>query len=249
MRYSQLLLGSLSLIATTWTVSALQNTNTSSTYLQSPFSLSDRPDGCPPCPKCFDCHYDEFECKQFATCNQGNGKCSCPPGFGGDDCTEPLCGALSDGKNRSPRAADQETCECKDGWTGVNCNTCTRDDVCNAIMPNDEGGVCYTQGKVIRENYQMCDVTNKPILGQLDGRIPQVTFSCNAEDATCNFQFWVDQKESFYCALDTCEAHSQDTNTRNQTRYECENIKCKCVPDTFLCGEAGSVDIGDFLAF
>ena len=247
MRYSQLLLGSLSLIATTWTVSALQNTNTSSTYLQSPFSLSDRPDGCPPCPKCFDCHYDEFECKQFATCNQGNGKCSCPPGFGGDDCTEPLCGALSDGKNRSPRAADQETCECKDGWTGVNCNTCTRDDVCNAIMPNDEGGVCYTQGKVIRENYQMCDVTNKPILGQLDGRIPQVTFSCNAEDATCNFQFWVDQKESFYCALDTCEAHSQDTNTRNQTRYECENIKCKCVPDTFLCGESGSVDIGDFL--
>lgn len=114
-------------------------------------------------------------------------------------------------------------------------------------MPAGEGGVCYTQGRVIHENYQMCDVTNKPILDQLDGRIPQVTFSCNAEEETCNFQFWVDQKESFYCALDTCEAHAQDTNTRNQTRYECQNIQCKCIPDRFLCGEKGSVDIGDFL--
>ena len=228
---------------------AAYSNDTSSVYLQTPFYdiTGDRPDGCPPCPRCFDCHLAEFECKQFADCSSANGKCSCPPGFGAEDCAAPLCGSLADGKNRSPRPEDQGTCECKEGWTGVNCNVCTSNQACNALMPAGEGGVCYDQGRVVYENYQMCDVTNKPILDQLDGRIPQVTFSCNAEDATCNFQFWVDQKESFYCALDTCTSSAQDTNTRNQTTYTCDHIKCKCIQDTFLCGEAGSVDIGDFL--
>lgn len=247
MRCTQWLLGSLSLIATSWAVSAYSN-DTSSADLQTPFSIfGDRPDGCPPCPKCFDCHYEEFECKQFATCNQGNGKCSCPPGFGGDDCAEPLCGALSDGKSRSPRPDDQDQCECKDGWAGINCNVCTHDDACSAMMPAKEGGVCYKSGRLVTENFQMCDVVNKPILDQLEGRIPQVTFGCHAADETCNFQFWVDQKESFYCALDHCVMQNLDTNTQNQTKYQCETIQCKCIPGRFLCGEAGSVDIGDFL--
>lgn len=246
MRHTSFLLGLLSFLSATRASSSLSN-GTSSAYLQNPFINSDRPDGCPPCPKCFDCHYEEFECKQFATCSQGNGKCVCPPGFGGDDCAEPLCGSLADGKDRAPRPEEQSQCECKDGWGGINCNVCTQDHACNALMPEGEGGVCYTQGRAVHENYQMCDVTNKPILDQLDGRIPQVTFDCNADEETCNFQFWVDQKESFYCSLDHCAHNSKDTNIRNQTTYRCENIHCKCIPERFLCGEKGSVDIGDFL--
>lgn len=114
-------------------------------------------------------------------------------------------------------------------------------------MPLGTGGVCYKQGVVVHENYQACNVTNKAILDQIHPRTAQVTFSCNAEAETCNFQFWVDEKESFYCALDTCAWSVQDTNLRNVTKYECEKIKCSCVPDRFLCGEAGTVDIGDFL--
>lgn len=182
---------------------------------------------------------------QFANCSSTNGKCVCPPGFGGDDCAEPLCGSLSDGKNRSPRKGD--TCDCKDGWEGVNCNVCSSDDACNAMMPTGEGGVCYKQGLVVHENYQMCNVTNQAILKQIEPRIPQVTFSCNANTATCSFQFWVDQKESFYCALDTCAWEAQDTDTRNSTKYKCENMRCSCIEDRFLCGEAGSVNIDDFL--
>ncbi|KAK5090660.1 FAD-dependent urate hydroxylase [Lithohypha guttulata] len=248
MRYlSLVLLSSLSLWTSTWAASAF-NKNTSSTYLQSPFStFEDRPDGCPPCPKCFDCHYPEFDCKQFAQCGAGNGKCICPAGFGGDDCAEPLCGSLADGKDRAPRPKDQATCDCKEGWSGTNCNVCTQDQACNALMPEGEGGVCYKDGRLVHENFQMCDVSNKPIIDQLDGRIAQVTFSCNAEDETCNFQFWVDQKESFYCDLDTCDFETQDTNSRNQTKYTCQKARCKCIADTFLCGESGSVDIGDFL--
>ena len=58
----------------------------------------------------------------------------------------------------------------------------------------------------------------------------------------------MDQKESFYCALDTCVWIATTEPNRNTTKYKCENIKCKCIPGRMLCGEEGSIDIGDFLA-
>ncbi|KAI9791544.1 MAG: ATP-binding cassette sub- G member 2 [Piccolia ochrophora] len=203
----------------------------------------DRPPNCPPC---FNCMLPAFQCAQFADCDQYNGKCSCPPGFGGADCAEPVCGSLADGKQRLPRAAD--TCDCKEGWEGINCNVCKTNKACNAMMPEGEGGICYRQGLLVKENYQMCNVTNRKILDTLKEQKPQVTFSCNAESAECNFQFWVDQKESFYCALDTCSWDAKFDYTRNRTHYECENIKCKCIPGRMLCGEEGSIDIGPFLS-
>ena len=54
--------------------------------------------------------------------------------------------------------------------------------------PIDDGAVCYQNGDVVKENYQMCDVTNTKIVDILKGRKPQVTFTCNAEDETCAFQ-------------------------------------------------------------
>ncbi|KAG9810255.1 hypothetical protein KCU63_g21254, partial [Aureobasidium melanogenum] len=53
--------------------------------------------------------------------------------------------------------------------------------------------------------------------------------------------------ESFYCALDTCTWSSKAEPNRNSTSYHCENIKCRCIPGRMLCGEADSIDIGDFL--
>lgn len=158
----------------------------------------------------------------------------------------PTCGALSDGDNRPPRKGD--SCQCKDGWGGINCNVCEQDSVCNAFMPEGKDGVCYKDGVTVKQNFQMCDVTNKGIVKQLDGRKPQVTFSCADEDKSCNFQFWVGQKESFYCGLNTCEWNMDVQADQNVTTYECETIDCQCIPERFLCGENGSVDIGDFLA-
>jgi hypothetical protein len=48
--------------------------------------------------------------------------------------------------------------------------------------------VCYRDGEVVKENYQMCDVTNRKIVEILDGKKPQVTFTCEKEDETCAFQ-------------------------------------------------------------
>lgn len=57
----------------------------------------------------------------------------------------------------------------------------------------------------------------------------------------------MDEKESFYCGLDTCESHAENTERQNSTSYRCENIRCKCIPGRMLCGENGSIDLSDFL--
>ncbi|KAI6904898.1 hypothetical protein KC348_g15156, partial [Hortaea werneckii] len=111
----------------------------------------------------------------------------------------------------------------------------------------EDEAVCYREGLVVNENFQMCEITNKKILDQLKTQKPQATFSCNAERHECNFQFWVDQKESFYCALNDCEWNAEATDIRNKTTYRCENVQCKCVPGRLLCGSENSIDIGDFL--
>ncbi|PGH01070.1 hypothetical protein AJ79_08040 [Helicocarpus griseus UAMH5409] len=228
--------------SSSWLASAFSNYSDTSPYLSSGLSLrGDRP---PECPPCFNCELEAFQCHQFAPCNKYNGKCECPPGFGGDDCTIPLCGALPDGKSRTPRKG--KYCDCTDGWEGVNCNVCKTNDACNAMMPEKEGGVCYKDGVTVKENYQMCAVTNRKIVDMLGDQKPEVTFSCKAEDATCNFQFWVDQVESFYCNLDTCKWDMENTYDQNKTHYACENINCRCIPERMLC-QKNALDLTEFL--
>lgn len=114
-------------------------------------------------------------------------------------------------------------------------------------MPGGEKGTCYTGGMIVHKNYQMCKVTNTKILDMLQGKIPEVTFSCNRTEGECNFQFWVDERESFYCGLTDCEFDWDVGASTNLTRYECKNIQCACVPGRMLCGERGSIDITEFL--
>lgn len=232
----------LTILSTLWASSAYRNYSTE--LIPPIFSLDeDRPDNCPPC---FDCNSKKFECKQFGTCHKSDGRCACPPGFGKEDCSEPTCGSLAQGRFREVRGPGD--CECEEGWGGINCNVCEQDKACNALMPDQTGGVCYKEKRLVKENYQMCDVTNRKIIDQLKDREPQITFSCNAVDSTCDFQFWIGRDESFYCGLDTCQFESTSDDDRNTTKYTCEHIQCACVPGRMLCGEEGSINIDDFLA-
>ncbi|KAI8347182.1 hypothetical protein EDC96DRAFT_427732, partial [Choanephora cucurbitarum] len=183
-----------------------------------------------------------FECLHFANCSEYDGKCNCPPGFGGDSCKQPLCGGLDEGRNRYPRE-NGTTCDCPEGWEGINCNVCTSDSVCNSLVPTGSNGTCYRGGLTVFENHQMCNVTNRKILDQLKDQIPQVTFSCNKNQATCDFQFWVDQIESFYCHLDKCAFDQTHEYNKNTTKYTCETIDCRCIADEMLCGKDGSIDL------
>lgn len=98
-----------------------------------------------------------------------------------------VCGSLARGKDR-PMRLNKTACDCDSGWSGINCNLCTTDQACNALMPEGEGGICYTNGDVVKNNYQMCDVTNRKIKDLLGKRKPQVTFTCSKDKAACQFQ-------------------------------------------------------------
>ncbi|KAG0023451.1 hypothetical protein BGZ80_009402 [Entomortierella chlamydospora] len=203
-----------------------------------------RPEDCPPC---FNCLLDAFPCSHFSPCNVYDGRCTCPPGFAGDNCSVPVCGALADGRDRPQREEDQK-CKCKDGWGGINCNVCQADHVCDSLVPSGKNGTCYSGGLTVFENFQQCDVTNRKILDTLGpDQPPAVTFSCNNQNKTCDFQFWVDQVESFYCHLDECTFGQDVQYDKTLTTYKCPNIKCSCIPDRMLCGKDGSVNIDDFL--
>ncbi|KAJ1496823.1 hypothetical protein HMI54_014019 [Coelomomyces lativittatus] len=42
----------------------------------------------PVCPPCFNCFLPGFSCKNFGFCNNATGRCSCPSGLGGEDCSK-----------------------------------------------------------------------------------------------------------------------------------------------------------------
>ena len=65
---------------------------------------------------------------------------------------------------------------------------CKTDEACDAMVPEGSDGVCYREGLLVKQNYQMCDITNRKILDQLKGQKPQATFSCTAESKECTFQ-------------------------------------------------------------
>ncbi|KAI9190098.1 FAD-dependent urate hydroxylase [Blastocladiella emersonii ATCC 22665] len=221
------------------------------------------PDG--KCPPCFNCLLPAFQCHNFGTCSSYTGRCECPAGFGGDDCAEPLCGSLVDANPRRPPRRDAKQCACTDGWTGLNCNVCARDDVCNALVPPGLNGTCYASPIAVKANHQMCKVTNPKIVEMLKDDKPEVTLSCNATagsapapgavpgpdgalppSARCGFQFWIGGVQSFYCDLDQCTGSV--SNADNSTAYDCDKIRCGCLADRMLCGKDGSVDIREFLA-
>ncbi|KAI6148278.1 hypothetical protein EDD17DRAFT_1889696 [Pisolithus thermaeus] len=244
-------------LASTWLISVFSTTVSARTgnvtwradsatpalslYDLSSTTFSDSKDKCPPC---FNCLLPAFTCGQFGRCNEYNGQCKCPPGWGGIDCLIPQCDSLADGDHRTLRG--DKPCECKDGWAGINCNVCKTDAACagfplsgGARAEIDDGTAvnltCYKGGETVFNNHQMCDITNRKILDMLPGRPPQVTFSC--DNAT----------GIFYCALDACTSQKKAGYDADTITYACEHIKCKCIPGRFLCGEDGSVDISDFL--
>lgn len=141
----------------------------------------------------FDCRSSSDVCYTYSLCDSDSGQCLCPPGFGGDDCSLPLCGALSDGDHREPPSRGQQGCQCKAGWTGVNCNVCESDEACQALAGSSngqaqEGVVCNSRPLVARQNYQTCLVTNRQVRDLLNPKIPEATFSCDAANKSCNFQ-------------------------------------------------------------
>jgi len=189
--------------------------------------------------ECFNCNAGG-ECLHFGNCSEYTGLCECPPGFGGANCKQPVCGSLAQGDRRALRP-ENTTCVCSDGWDGVNCNMCSVDAACEPFMPGPDLGDarCYAGGVLVDRNFHSCTVTNRKVNDVLAGKHAEATFGCSRESASCDFQLWIDAVESFYCQLSDCAFNGLD--------YECTGIQCACQPGELLCGKEGSIDISEWL--
>jgi hypothetical protein len=78
-------------------------------------------------------------CQNYGT--QNGSICACPPGFGGNTCSQPSCGGnLFQGLNRTlvPASPNSSTfpnttaagCSCQAGWIGTGCNVCQTTNAC-----------------------------------------------------------------------------------------------------------------------
>ncbi|KAJ3036219.1 hypothetical protein HDV00_002973 [Rhizophlyctis rosea] len=144
-----------------------------------------------------------------------------------------VCDSLATPDYRRPRAPDEHSCPCSGNWTGINCNICVSDEACGPLVPNVDPlnpPKCYSAVAAVKQNYLQCDVMNKNIVDVLEGKKPEITYSCNATAKTCNFQFWADEKESFFCGLEECN---------------CGKMACRCYPGRLLC-EKGGLDFSDW---
>ncbi|KAJ3212142.1 hypothetical protein HDU67_004012 [Dinochytrium kinnereticum] len=197
----------------------------------SPLSIRTlRPEECPPC---FDCHLSGFPCVHFANCSDVNGKCVCPPGFGGDDCSVPLCDSLADGDQRHQIPAGQQYCECDDGWFGNNCNVCSKDNVCSQMIIGDLPGVCYKSSMAVRQNFMQCQVTNEGVVKNLK-KSAEVTFTCDS---------WYGESD----IESSSNRPLEQLPAKNISTYSCDKMSCRCLPNRTLCGEAGSIDLSDWM--
>jgi len=122
---------------------------------------------------------------------------------------------------------------------------------------------CYRNGPTVNNNHYMCDVTSGPIicllffslslnsladrkiLDILKGDKPQVTFNCD-DAGFCRFQFWIGLKESFYCGMSECESGLVVGTKYNTTKYDCQKIKCNCIPGRILCGASTGIGLLHF---
>jgi hypothetical protein len=122
------------------------------------------------------------------------------------------CDSLVDGDQR--RLREGQPCECKDGWGGIDCNgpphlhrsipSLTPLQFARTMTRADDTVTCYSGGKTVFNNHQMCHVTSafscftsmppkinqvkipdRKIINILPGRPPQVIFSCDSHDRTC----------------------------------------------------------------
>jgi|ERR1700722_10105183 len=121
-------------------------------------------------------------CQNYGINNSSS--CACPPGLGGETCSQPACGGnIFQGTNRTlvPTSSSfpnitSAGCTCETGWIGTGCNVCQTASACqnaySAVGGNATAGavanatessqnntmVCNTQPQVYAASQMSCQV-------------------------------------------------------------------------------------------
>ncbi|KAJ3315120.1 hypothetical protein HDV04_004261 [Boothiomyces sp. JEL0838] len=164
-------------------------------------------------------------CQNYGSC--GTQLCTCLPGFGSNDCSQPTCGSLAD-TNRPLLASGN--CTCTNGFTGINCNICTSDNSCSYLPTSALGAA---------------NICNKSPLAWLDKHYSSYALLSAAfpYPATATFYkdnvnlnsvatLWLDNNPQFSCNASVCTQSQTDT----KTLWSCSNLQCKCNKGSKMCG-------------
>ncbi|KAJ1560947.1 hypothetical protein HK405_005440 [Cladochytrium tenue] len=179
---------------------------------------------------CYDCSTQG--CLNYGTCT-GSG-CSCPAGFGGTDCSTPLCGsANSANSDRPTRSGD--TCTCDSGFSGPNCNICESDDVCTS-SGSVQSPVCNKNVKVWKSGYMSCTV-NSALLKGVYPLTSVITFYRNVTAGQTLGALWYNNTEQFMCDISDCSQQLVD----GQYQWYCSSLACECIGKSAFCGGPGTL--------
>ena len=131
-------------------------------------------------------------------------------------------------------------CACSDGFTGPNCNICTRNSVCSSVpgIPIGSDMVCNSSPVVWKSKHQSVCTANEPLLqsifpGQID-----VSIARDISNGSAFGAIWYEKALQVTCSLKEC---AQEISVN--TTFLCNQIKCNCVPGTKFCGGGGLFDL------
>ncbi|KAJ7771519.1 hypothetical protein B0H16DRAFT_1364094 [Mycena metata] len=203
-------------------------------------------------------------CDNYGT--QNGSACACPNGFGGFTCATAACGGdIFQGSQRAlaTQGNNVSSCACESGWTGTGCNVCQAPNACAAAFsasgkaPSSGQSIsssqtgqnstltCNSAARVYASSQMSCQVLNPTlqaifpdssnlnIIRTLDpGLSPLPNTTSFGPSGTVFASLFYAGVEQFYCGADTCTQDLSDTNTN----WECQNLKCTCIPGTTFCG-------------
>ncbi|KAI9199782.1 uncharacterized protein BJ171DRAFT_517045 [Polychytrium aggregatum] len=180
---------------------------------------------------CYNCNTQP--CTNFGSCD--NNLCSCPVGFGGQSCASPACGSPNTKNALRPLlSSPSSVCACDDGFAGLNCNVCLRDNVC---VPPALGSnvVCNSGPRGWQRIYSSCQVI-EPMLENLYPLNSQATIERYISNSSAFLSLWYQNQEQFFCSVWNCN------QVRNGTliRYDCPSVQCGCYPGAAFCGGPGT---------
>ncbi|KAI9358337.1 hypothetical protein DFJ73DRAFT_957802 [Zopfochytrium polystomum] len=180
-------------------------------------------------------------CKNFGSCSGPT--CTCPPGFGGPDCSQPTCNSTTVSWYLRTVRSQDESCTCDSGFTGPTCNVCKTKTACTAVLGSD--AECNSSPEPWQTNHGVCDISDTRLSSKFPGRM-QLTISRDRAQSSALASVWLDNHNQLSCDMRGCA----QLVTGPLQRWECASMVCECAGNTTLCPlvtASASLSNGSFL--
>lgn len=103
---------------------------------------------------------------------------------------------------------------CSPGYTGLQCNVCQQDSVCNHVPVGDFGetGICQKKAKVWKNEHWLHCRISAPQLTPVFPGLTQISYVRNLTAGTGFVSAFYRGRETFYCETFACEQYVSGRN-------------------------------------